>query len=59
MLRKDFAHPDEAQIGEVGRPIRITVGEPGELVEMVAAVKRQRNQRPSFSIASATAVLLR
>lgn len=44
MLRKDFAHPDTAQIGEVGLPIRITVGEPGELVEMIAAVKRQRDQ---------------
>ena len=44
MLGEEFAHPDEAQIGEVGLPIGITVSEPGELVEMIAAVKRQRDQ---------------
>ena len=44
MFREEFAHPDKAQIREVGLPIGITVCEPGELDEVIAAVECQADE---------------
>jgi hypothetical protein len=41
MLREQFAHAHEAQIGKIWLSICVTVGKPSELRKMFPAVKRQ------------------
>jgi len=53
MLREQFAHPHEAQIGKIGRSIGIPVGKARELIKY-PRVSKVSATSPSFSIAKAT-----
>jgi len=56
MLREQFAHPHEAQIGKIGRSIGIPVGKARELIKY-PRVSKESAISPSFSIAKATDAL--
>ncbi len=44
VLRMQFAHPDQAKVGEVGVAVAITLREGGELRQMIGEIEPEPDQ---------------